>query len=190
MKKTLIIISSFFLLISCSDDNDESSTEPLEAFVSPIFGTFEGTFDFGGGLIVNTRAIIDQDGTSSWDLFRTNENGEIIERYYWPSITVADVTDDQTNWLYGKIETSETRRLFYSEAAEESGLYTSVENEIVDMPIGWNAHYSVMEFDETRTTYELRNVCVPQDFQLANDELCEGWEQWESTEPFIGTRVD
>ena len=47
------------------------------------------------------------------------------------------------------------------------------------MPIGWNALYAVMEFDETKTTYELRNVCVPQEFQLANDELCEGWEQWE-----------
>jgi hypothetical protein len=191
MKKTLLIVSSLLLLYSCSnDDNDESSIEQEEVFVSPIFGTFEGTIDFGGGFIMNTLAIVDESGTMSWDIFLKDENDVYLERYYWPSITMADVTDDQTNWLYGKIETSETRRLIYSEAAEESGFYTSVANEITDMPIGWNAHYGVWDTDETKTTYELRNVCVPQDFQIANDELCEGWEEWESTTPFIGTRVD
>lgn len=44
--------------------------------------------------------------------------------------------------------------------------------------------------DESKTTYELRNVCVPQEFQLSNDELCEGWEQWELGTPFIGRRID
>ena len=33
---------------------------------------------------------------------------------------------------------------------------------LTDIPIGWNAHYSVMDFDETFTTYTLKNVCVPQ----------------------------
>ena len=129
MKKTLLIVSSLLLLYSCSnDDNDESSIEQEEVFVSPIFGTFEGTIDFGGGFIMNTLAIVDESGTMSWDIFLKDENDVYLERYYWPSITMADVTDDQTNWLYGKIETSETRRLIYSEAAEESGFYTSVAN--------------------------------------------------------------
>jgi len=181
--KKLILFSALFIFISCSKDEEEE-------FISPIYGTFEGTVDFGNGFVVNTLAIIEENGTMSWDIFLKDENGNYIERYYWPSLSVADVTDDQTNWLYGKIETSDTKRLVYVEAAPESGFYTSAANEIVDMPIGWNAHYSVMEFDETLTNGELRNVCVPQEFQLANDELCEGWELWESTTPFISTRVD
>jgi len=181
MKKLLLSLTFVLLFASCSKD---------EEYVSPIIGTFEGTVDFGNGIVANTLAIIEENGTASWDIFLKDENDEYIERYYWPSITVVDVSDDQTNWLYGKIESSETRRLFYAAAAEESGLYTSVANGITDMPIGWNAHYSVMEFDETKTTYELRNVCVPQEFQLANDELCEGWEQWKLGNPFIGRRVD
>jgi len=183
MKKLILLFSTLFIFISCSK-NEEAE------FISPIIGTFEGTIDFGDGLIVNTLAIINENETMSWDIFLKDENGNYIERYYWPSITAVDVTDDQTNWLYGKIETSDTKRLFYSAAAPESGLYTSAANEIVDMPVGWNAHYGVMEFDETKTTYELRNVCVPQESQLANDELCEGWEQWELGTPFIGTRID
>tara|TARA_B100001175_G_C19273614_1_gene525376 strand:+ start:184 stop:732 length:549 start_codon:yes stop_codon:yes gene_type:complete len=181
--KKLILFSLLFIFISCSKNEDEE-------FISPIIGTFEGTIDFGNGFVMNTLSKIEESGAMSWDIFLKDENENYIERYYWPSLTCVDVTDDQTNWLYGKIETSETRRIFYVAAAEESGLYTSVANEIVDMPIGWNAHYSVMDFDETKTTYELRNVCVPQEFQLANDELCEGWEQWESETPFIGRRID
>lgn len=183
MKKSILLISSVFIFISCSKGEEE-------VFISPMVGTFEGTVDFGDGFVMNTHAIIEEDGTASWDIYLKNENDEYIERYYWPSITIVDATDDQTNWLYGKIETSDTKRLSYSHAAEESGFYTSVAGGLVDFPIGWNAHYSVMEFDENFSTFELRNVCVPQDFQLANDELCEGWEQWELGTPFIGTRVD
>ena len=183
MKNFISLVSSFIILASCSKD------EKVE-FISPIIGTFEGTIDFGGGFVMNTLAIIEENGTTSWDIFLKDENGNFIERYYWPSIPAVDVTDDQTNWLFGKIETSETRRLIYAAAAEESGFYTSVANGVVDFPIGWNAHYSVMEFDETKTTYELRNVCVPQEFQIASDELCEDWEQWESRTPFVGTRID
>ena len=183
MKKLILLFTTLFIFISCSK-NEEAE------FVSPMIGTFEGTIDFGGGFVMNTRVVLEENGNMEWDIFLKGEDGEYIERYYWPSITAVDATDDQTNWLYGKIETSETRRLLYSAAAPESGLYTSAANEIVDMPIGWNAHYGVMDFDETKTTYELRNVCVPQEFQLANDELCEGWEQWELSTPFIGTRVD
>ena len=183
MKKLILLFSTLFIFISCSKNKEAE-------FVSPMIGTFEGTIDFGGGFVMNTRVVLEENGNMEWDIFLKGEDGEYIERYYWPSITAVDATDDQINWLYGKIETSETRRLLYSAAAPESGLYTSAANEIVDMPIGWNAHYGVMEFDETLTTYELRNVCVPQEFQLANDELCEGWEQWELGTPFIGTRVD
>ena len=183
MKKLILLFSTLFIFISCSKN------EEVE-FISPMIGTFEGTIDFGDGFVMNTRVVLEENGNMEWDIFLKGEDGEYIERYYWPSITAVDATDDQTNWLYGKIETSETRRLLYSAAAPESGLYTSATNEIVDMPIGWNAHYGVMDFDETKTTYELRNVCVPQEFQLANDELCEGWEQWELGNPFIGTRVD
>ena len=183
MKKLILLFTTLFIFISCSKN------EEVE-FISPMIGTFEGTVDYGDGLIMNTRTIINENGTMSWDLFLKDENENYIIRYYWPSISAVDVTDDQTNWLYGKIQTSETKRLLYSAAAPESGLYTLAANEIVDMPIGWNAHYSVMEFDEIKTTYELRNVCVPQEFQLANDELCEGWELWESTTLYIGTRVD
>ena len=183
MKKLILIFSSFLIFISCSKNDEED-------FISPIIGTFEGTIDFGNGFVMNTIAKIEESGAMSWDIFLKDENENYIERYYWPSITIVDITDDQTNWLYGKTQTSETKRLIYSAAAPESGSYTSVANGIVDMPVGWNAHYGVMEFDETKTTYELRNVCVPQEFQLANDELCEGWEQWESGTPFIGRRVD
>jgi len=183
MKKLILLFSTLFIFISCSKN------EEVE-FISPMIGTFEGTIDFGDGFVMNTRVVLEENGNMEWDIFLKGEDGEYIERYYWPSITAVDATDDQTNWLYGKIETSETRRLLYSAAAPESGLYTSAANEIVDMPIGWNAHYGVMDFDETKTTYELRNVCVPQEFQLANDELCEGWEQWEFGTPFIGTRID
>jgi len=183
MKKLFFLLIFPLIFLTCNK-NDEVE------FVSPIFGTIEGTVDLGDGFVVNTRVVLDENGNMEWDIFLKGEDGEYIERYYWPSIIGKDVSDDTSNWLYDNIESSETRRLFYSPAAEASGLYTSVANGITDMPINWNAHYGIMDFDESKTTYELRNVCVPQELQLANDTLCGGWENWELSTPFVGTRVD
>jgi hypothetical protein len=47
--------------------------------------------------------------------------------------------------------------------------------------------------DESFNSYELRNVCVPQEGQLGSDELCVGWEDWELDNQglfFTGTREE
>jgi len=180
--KKLTFILSILLLFSCSKD-------PVIK-VSPLVGAFEGKVDFGDGVTVDTYFERTEQGEVFWDIFQKDNTGNYVERYNWPSISMFDVSNNPANWLYGKIETSETRFLVYSPAAPESGFYTSMQFGLTDFPIGWNAHYSVVDFDETFTTYTIKNVCVPQEFQLANDSLCEGWENWESNPlTFTGTRV-
>ena len=59
MKKLLLSLTFVLLFASCSKD---------EEYVSPIIGTFEGTVDFGNGIVANTLAIIEENGTASWDI--------------------------------------------------------------------------------------------------------------------------
>ena len=181
MKNIFYIIFPLILFSSCNNDDEDSS-------ISPLVGTWIGTVDLGGPVPFNTMAVIAEDGSLEWDIYLQNEEGQYIARYYWPSLSYQLISDELIdNWLYGKIEETETRIPFWSPPAAESGTYSS-DLDGIEMSIGWNAHYAVFDFDATLNSYELRNVCVPQNFQLASDELCEGWESWELGTPFIGTR--
>ena len=176
------MVLPLILFISC--DSDEETV-----IISTMIGTFEGTVDLGGELPHNTYAKGSENGNLEWDIYLKNDEGQYIERYYWPNLTWEDVSNNPNNWLYGKIESSDLKLLIYTAGAENSGIYTS-EVDSMEFPIGWNHHYSVFEFNEDKTSVVTRNVCVPQELQLANDSLCQGWENWELGSQFVSTRVD
>ncbi|MDA9233154.1 hypothetical protein N9O78_01070 [Flavobacteriaceae bacterium] len=185
MKKLLLLLP--FIFLSCNKDD-------IDEYVDPMVGTWEGTVDLGGPVPFNTRAVLVDDGTFEWDIYLKNEEDQYIARYYWPSLKYERISEEMTdNWLYGKIEATETRIPFWSPASD-SGTFSS-ETDGVEMPISWNVHYAVFVLDESFNSYELRNVCVPQDGQLGSDELCVGWEDWDKGGfgqglIFTGTRVD
>ena len=186
MKNILYVVLSLVLLYSCDDNNTDSSN------ISRMVGTWVGTVNLGGPAPFNTRAVLDENGSFEWDIYLQNDEGQYIARYYWPSLNYQIISEEMTdNWLYGKIEATETRIPFWSPASD-SGTYIS-ETEGVEMPISWNVHYGVFDMDESFNSYELRNVCVPQEGQLGSDELCVGWEDWELDNQglfFTGTREE
>ena len=171
--KKLVLLS--LIVLSCGPNNSETD---------PMIGTWEGTVELQG-VTFQTRSTVIESGTMEWDIYLQNEEGKYIQRYYWPSLRYEYVGPE--NWLYGKLKSSETRLLVFTPAAVKTGTYSS-EIDSIEMPISWNNHYSVADFNLEKTEYKLRNVCVPQEGKLASDELCVGWEEWESSLPFIGKK--
>ena len=55
MKNYFFLLIFPLIFLTCNK-NDEVE------FVSPIFGTFEGTVDLGDGFVVNTRVVLDENG--------------------------------------------------------------------------------------------------------------------------------
>ena len=176
MKKLLYIFLGLTLMFGCNEEDSK---------LDPMLGTWEGTVEFNGQQF-KTRSIAINSGTMSWDIFLKNEDGLYIERYYWPELKYDYVKDD--NWLMGKIEETETRKLVFMPAAINTGRFIS-ETDSIDTPISFNNHYGVADYNLDMTEVSLRNVCVPQEGKLANDELCDGWENWESTTVYYSIKV-
>ena len=180
MKKIALLLISLVIL-SCNKDDDDSI-----AF-NRLVGEWEGTVDLGGPVPYSFYAMVNDNGKLVWEIYLKNAEGKYIERYYWPSLDWQLVSENSNNWLYGKIEATETRIPVFLPPSNTGNAFSEIYG--INSPLLWNAHYGVFDFDESFNSFELRNVCVPQNLVLADDTLCAGWENWELTTAFYGKRI-
>ena len=171
MKNLIYITFIFLITISCSEDEYVISIPE-----NPMVGTWEGSVDIAG-IPYQTLAIIKNDGTVDWAIFL--KSGDLyVEKYHWSSLNWADITNNMDSWHYGKVLQSENRRVVLLEGS--IGTFSS-DVFGLEMPIGWNPHYSVFDFGIDAKEYHGWNLCVPQSGNTGNeDEECPNWKSFQS----------